>query len=81
MQTHHATSPTTPAVNPATTRRHAAQLELDDLLALEPFALERLYAEARVPALNALQGDLRGRMLAVTMVPPGWSADRRRTWQ
>jgi hypothetical protein len=52
-------------------------LALDDLLALEPAALERLYAEARVPPVDALRGDLRGRMLAVTVVPPGWSAAAR----
>ena len=70
MQVQHATSSTVG-------HRHVPQLSLDDLLALEPAALERLYAQARVPALNALRGDLRGRMLAVTVVPPGWSAAAR----
>jgi hypothetical protein len=37
---------------------------LDDLLALPPERLERLYAEASLPELSAIQGDLRGRMLA-----------------
>lgn len=71
MQVQHATSSST------ATHRQAPPLELDDLLALEPAALERLYAHARVPALDALQGDLRGRMLAVTVLPPGWSAAAR----
>jgi len=75
MHVQHATSP---ATAPATARhRDAPELRLDDLLALEPAALERLYIQARVPALDALQGDLRGRMLAVTVVPPGWSAAAR----
>jgi hypothetical protein len=59
--------------------RPGARLALDDLLALEPAALERLYQGAAVPALDALRGDLRGRMLAPTVVSPGWSA-LARTW-
>ena len=71
MQVQHATSSST------ATHRQTPPLELDDLLALEPAALERLYNHARVPALDALQGDLRGRMLAVSALPPGWSAAAR----
>src|SRR4051812_15367561 len=43
---------------------------LDDLLQLDPATLERLYAEARVPKLDDLNGDLRGRMLAIPQLPP-----------
>ena len=37
---------------------------LDELLALDTDTLARLYAQARVPKLPDLSGDLRGRMLA-----------------
>jgi hypothetical protein len=43
---------------------------LDDLLQLDADALGRLYAEARVPKLEELTGDLRGRMLAIPKLPP-----------
>jgi hypothetical protein len=54
--------------------RSEPRLALDDLLAVEPAALERLYGDASVPSLDAIVGDLRGRMLALTVVPAGWSA-------
>lgn len=38
---------------------------LDDLLALDTRALQRLYEGARVPAIGDLRGAMRGRMLAV----------------
>jgi hypothetical protein len=38
--------------------------DVDELLALEPPALEELYRAAEVPSIAALGGDLRGRMLA-----------------
>ena len=37
---------------------------VDELLQLEPETLARLYAEATVPDIGRIQGDLRGRMLA-----------------
>src|SRR5262245_2240662 len=37
---------------------------LDELLALAPAALAQLYAQAKVPRVPDLSGDLRGRMLA-----------------
>jgi hypothetical protein len=43
---------------------------LDDLLQLDAAALERLYVAARVPKLDDLNGDLRGRMLAIPQLPP-----------
>ena len=43
---------------------------LDDLLALDGDTLGRLYAEARVPRIADVSGDLRGRMLAVPQLPP-----------
>jgi hypothetical protein len=52
----------------------APNLALDDLLCLDARSLERLYAQARVPELEALSGDMRGRMLTPTILPPGWSA-------
>jgi hypothetical protein len=42
---------------------------LDDLLLLDGDALGRLYADARVPKLGDLDGDLRGRMLAIPKLP------------
>ena len=42
---------------------------LDDLLALDARALEQLYRGARVPRLEDVRGDLRGRMLAVVDLP------------
>ncbi|MGO8993589.1 MAG: hypothetical protein ACLQVI_09680 [Polyangiaceae bacterium] len=41
---------------------------LDALLALDVPALEALYAQARVPRLDEVRGDLRGRMLATTVL-------------
>jgi len=49
-------------------------LELDDLLALNQQNLAALYADARVPDLDAIRGNLRGRMLTVSVLPPAWSA-------
>jgi hypothetical protein len=46
----------------------AASLRLDDLLALEVPELDRLYANARVPRIEDVRGDLRGRMLATTVL-------------
>jgi hypothetical protein len=42
----------------------AVPARLDDLLALEPAVLAELYANASVPRIPDLSGDLRGRMLA-----------------
>jgi hypothetical protein len=50
---------------------------LDDLLQLDAPALERLYATARVPQVDDLSGDLRGRMLAVPVLPPALSGPVR----
>lgn len=47
----------------------ASGLELADLSLLEPDQLERLYREARAPELERIDGDLRGRMLAVVALP------------
>jgi len=41
---------------------------LDDLLALDLPELEALYRGARVPSLGDVRGDLRGRMLATTLL-------------
>jgi hypothetical protein len=51
---------------------------LDDLLQLDADALGHLYAEARVPRLEDLSGDLRGRVLAVPKLPPALMAGVRR---
>jgi len=50
------------------------RLTLDDLLALDAPALEQLYRGASVPCLETIQGDLRGRMLAVLPRRPSWDA-------
>ncbi|MCG8422233.1 MAG: hypothetical protein MJE77_30295 [Proteobacteria bacterium] len=55
-----------------------AALALDDLLALNEGELQALYRDASVPALDALNGDLRGRMLAVRVLSARvWSVLRR----
>ena len=41
---------------------------LDDLLALDAPELDLLYRDARVPRLEDVRGDLRGRMLATTVL-------------
>ena len=52
---------------------------LDELLALAPAALSALYQGASVPALEEVRGDLRGRMLATTVLG-GAAARFARTW-
>lgn len=42
---------------------------LDDLLDRSHQELAAMYAKARVPRVSAIRGDLRGRMLAVVVVP------------
>lgn len=62
---------------------------LDDLLALSPDRLAALYAGAAVPRLDAVAGDLRGRMLAWPSLPRGpvaavlrrWAASGRFPWR
>ncbi len=51
---------------------------LDDLLLLDGDTLSRLYAEARVPKVEDVRGDLRGRMLAVPPLPPSLAGPIRR---
>jgi hypothetical protein len=46
----------------------AVPSSLDALLALDVPALDALYAQARVPRLEEVRGDLRGRMLATTVL-------------
>ncbi len=53
--------------------------ELDALLRLDVPALEALYAKARVPMLESVEGDLRGRMLATTVLR-GVTARLVRRW-
>jgi hypothetical protein len=53
----HVTPPSSPA-------RAAVPSSVDELLPLAPDALARLYREASVPRLDAISGDLKGRMLA-----------------
>ena len=52
--------------------KHA--LRLDDLLALDARRLKRLYDGASVPRLDAIGGDLRGRMLCPVVLPSGWGS-------
>jgi hypothetical protein len=54
-------------------------LALDDLLVLDVPELERLYAEAKVPNLEDVKGDLRGRMLATTVLG-GRTAQLAQRW-
>ncbi len=54
------------------TRAQASRLTLEDLAKKDDAELARLYAGGRVPDhLRALDGDLRGRMLAVKMLDRG----------
>jgi len=52
---------------------------LDDLLALPCAALEALYRDATVPIFDEVRGDLRGRMLATTVLG-GTAARLARAW-
>jgi hypothetical protein len=54
---------------PAGARGTSNALTLDGLLDLDPAALEKLYRQARVPRIADVNGDLRGRMLAVVGLP------------
>ncbi len=61
---------------------------LDDLLDLEHAELAALYARAGLPRIEAIHGDLRGRMLAVpalpdrvTALPRAWARTRRFPWR
>jgi len=67
------TTAPTPAAAPEVPAR------LDDLLALDVAALRRLYEGASTPALLDVAGDLRGRMLATTVLG-GWPARLARAW-
>jgi hypothetical protein len=66
-----AAAPSTPQVSQVRTKTPAAPAmpsSLDALLGLDVPALEALYAQARVPQLDQVKGDLRGRMLATTVL-------------
>ena len=58
---------TASAVTPARASSRSTR-SLDELLAFSPQELEALYAGARVPILSEVRGDLRGRMLATTVL-------------
>jgi len=53
-----------PLASPQRATSTGATLQLDELLAYAPDQLRRLYEAASVPRLDAVSGDLRGRMLA-----------------
>jgi hypothetical protein len=56
----------------------ARPTSLDDLAALAPADLHVLYAAAATPTVRSMDGDLVGRMLAVTVVPRWIAALLRR---
>lgn len=63
-------------------------LALDDLLSFPIPTLERLYAEASVPTLTDIEGDLVGRMLEVCDLPSRlkplirrWAGSKRFVWR
>ncbi len=62
-------NPTAPSTRSATPMQAPFSGTLDDLLALDAPALEALYRGARLPRLEDVHGDLRGRMLAVVGLP------------
>ncbi len=59
--------------------RGGRELTLDGLLALGADELGALYRGAKAPELAAIEGDLRGRMLAVVLLP-GWAAPALRAF-
>lgn len=63
----------------STAEEPVAPQQLDDLLALSVEQLEPLYASASTPVLGEVRGDLRGRMLATTVLP-AWAAGLARAW-
>lgn len=74
----------TPTIHAASPRAH----RLDDLLHLDHAALTALYERATLPRLDAISGDLRGRMLAVPAVPSlvsalpcAWARTRSFPWR
>jgi len=69
--------PSPPLADPGSAA-FAGPRSLDDLAALAPEALQRLYRAAVTPALPALDGDLVGRMLAVPVLPRWMSGALRR---
>jgi hypothetical protein len=68
------TATLSPSFVAAAAPRAARQLILDDLRYFPAARLAALYEGAPPPALDALSGDLRGRMLAVPAVPLAISA-------
>lgn len=61
---------------------------VDGLLDLSPEQLRELYVAARTPQLEDLTGDLRGRMLAIDLLPPAldrlpraWARTRAFPWR
>lgn len=61
---------------------------LDDLLAVPAPRLAAMYAAATTPTIGAVKGDLRGRMLATTVLPPAietlaraWASSDRFVWR
>lgn len=71
---------TTARARDARPRSTAEALGLDDLLDLDHGALVALYEEASLPALSAIRGDLRGRMLAAGPALPPWLYRLPRAW-
>jgi hypothetical protein len=64
------TTTTATAARPKATP--AESLRLDDLLGRPLEEIEALYRDAKVPALDDVRGDLRGRMLATTVLGGRW---------
>lgn len=88
MTTQTATAPG--AAAQATPRDPAVPVpgSLDALLDLSADQLEALYVGARTPRVGDLSGDLRGRMLAVALLPPAldrlpraWARTRAFPWR
>jgi len=64
---------------PVSTAYFESGLSLDDLLSLDLKGLEELYRKADVPKLEEIHGDLRGRMLATTILKEPF-ASLARAW-
>jgi len=65
--------------NPVSSSAYESGLSLDDLLSLDLEGLRELYERAEVPKLGEISGDLRGRMLATTILKEPF-ASLARAW-
>jgi hypothetical protein len=78
LDTQHSSGATNGRAAASTRSADVIPTDLDALLALDADTLARLYAGASVPRVDELDGDLRGRMLAIPQLPPALVAPVRK---